>query len=65
MTKLTLVLLLIRTKFITYFLKKEILYSDVTDKEFFILPIFINDNEVFIFSNNYFYNNWNKIKKMI
>ena len=44
------------------FFKKEILYSDVTDKEFFILPIFINDNEVFIFSNNYFYDNWNKIK---
>ena len=47
------------------FFKKEILYSDVTDKEFFILPIFVNDNEVFIFSNNYFYDNWNKIKKMI
>jgi len=45
------------------FFKKEILYSDVTDKEFFILPIFINNNEVFIFSNNYFYDNWNKIKK--
>ena len=44
------------------FFKKEILYSDVTDKEFFILPILVNDNEVFIFSNNYFYNNWNKIK---
>jgi len=44
------------------FFKKELLYSDVTDKEFFILPIFVNDNEVFIFSNNYFYNNWNKIK---
>ena len=45
------------------FFKKEILYSDVTDKEFFILPIFINNNEVYIFSNNYFYDNWNKIKK--
>ena len=45
------------------FFKKEILYSDIADKEFFILPIIINDNEVFIFSNNYFYNNWNKIKK--
>ena len=44
------------------FFKKELLYSDVTDKEFFILPIFVSDNEVFIFSNNYFYNNWNKIK---
>ena len=45
------------------FFKKEILYSNVTDKELFILPIFINNNEVFIFSNNYFYDNWNRIKK--
>jgi len=44
------------------FFEKEILYSDITDKEFFILPILIEDNEVFIFSNNFFYDNWNKIK---
>ena len=30
------------------------------DKEFYILPITIKDNEIFIFSNNYFYENWNK-----
>jgi len=44
------------------FYKKRILYSDITDKEFFILPIFLKENEIFIFSNNYFYTNWNKIK---
>ena len=41
------------------FYKKGILYSDIADKEFFILPILLKENEVFIFSNNYFYKNWN------
>ena len=41
--------------------KNGILYSDITDKEFFILPIFLKENEIFIFSNNYFYTNWNKV----
>ena len=40
--------------------KEGISYSDVADKEFFILPILLNENEIFIFSNNYFYENWNK-----
>ena len=35
-------------------------YSDIVDKEIFILPIILNNNEIFIFSNNYFYENWNK-----
>lgn len=41
------------------FYKKGILYSDISDKEFFILPILIRKNKIFIFANNYFYNNWN------
>ena len=45
------------------FYKKGISYSDIADKEFFILPIFLNENKIFIFSNNYFYENWNKNKK--
>ena len=42
------------------FYEKGILYSDIVDKEFFILPILLNENEIFIFNNNYFYENWNK-----
>ena len=42
------------------FYEKEISYSDIIDKEFYILPITVKDNEIFIFSNNYFYENWNK-----
>ena len=42
------------------FYEKEISYSDINDKEFYILPILIENNEIFIFSNNYFYENWNQ-----
>ena len=42
------------------FYQKGILYSEISDKELYILPILIKDNEIFIFSNNYFYENWNK-----
>ena len=43
--------------------QKGILYSDIIDKEFYILPIILSKNEIFIFSNNYFYENWNVIQK--
>ena len=43
------------------FFKKGISYSDIDDKEFYVLPVLLNENEIFIFSNNYFYENWNNI----
>ena len=42
------------------FYEKEISYSDIKGKEFYILPILMKDNEIFVFSNNYFYENWNQ-----
>ena len=45
------------------FYRKGISYSDISDKELFILPILLNQNRIFIFSNNYYYDNWNKINK--
>ena len=45
------------------FYNKGISYSDISDKEFFILPVLLKDNKIFIFSNNYYYENWNKINK--
>jgi len=45
------------------FYEKGVSYSDIKDKEFFILPVLIKENEIFIFSNNYFYENWNKFDK--
>ena len=43
------------------FYKKGISYSEILDKDLFILPILIKENEIFIFNNNYFYENWNKV----
>ncbi len=45
------------------FYKKGILYSEISDKELYILPILVRNDDIFIFNNNYFYNNWNKIYK--
>ena len=44
------------------FYRKKILYSDIINKEFYILPILIEKNDIFIFSNNFFYSDWNKVK---
>ena len=37
------------------------MYSEISDKEFYVLPILIKENEIFIFNNNFFYKNWNEI----
>ena len=49
-----------KNKIHNLFYDTGISYSDIVDKEIFILPIILNGNEIFIFSNNYFYENWNK-----
>ena len=43
------------------FFKKGISYSEISNKELYILPILIKDNELNIFNNNFFYENWNKV----
>ena len=45
------------------FYNKGISYSDISDKEFFILPVLLKENKIFIFSNNYYYENWNRIDR--
>ena len=45
------------------FFDKGILYSEISEKELYVLPILIKDNEIFIFNKNFFYENWNKIYK--
>ena len=40
------------------FYKKAILYSEITDKELYILPVLIKENIIFVFNNNFFYENW-------
>ena len=42
------------------FYKTGILYSDILDKELYVLPIFITNQEINVFNNNLFYDNWNE-----
>lgn len=51
-----------KNKIHNLFYNRGISYSDIIDKDFFILPIFLKQNEIYIFSNNYFYENWNELK---
>ena len=43
------------------FYNRRISYSEITNKELFILPILKKNNQIFIYNQNFFYNNWNKI----
>ena len=45
------------------FYARGISYSEVSDKEFYVLPIMIKENDIYIFNENYYYKNWNKIYK--
>tara|TARA_Y200000002_G_C22599597_1_gene628909 strand:- start:129 stop:1163 length:1035 start_codon:yes stop_codon:yes gene_type:complete len=46
------------------FYSRNISYSEIFDKELYILPVFIKEDEIYIFNNNFFYENWNKIYKV-
>ncbi len=43
------------------FYERNISYSDIQDKELYILPITIKNNNIFVFNENYFYEYWNKV----
>ncbi len=43
------------------FFKNEILYSEINNKEIYLLPIFQKNNQIFVYNQNFFYENWNKI----
>jgi len=43
------------------FYKKGVSYSKISNKELFILPIFKKKNQIFIYNQNFFYDNWNEI----
>ena len=48
-----------KNKIHNLFYKREILYSDILDKELYILPILISSEGINIFNNNLFYEKWN------
>ena len=52
-----------KEKINNFFQKKGISYTDLSLTDVTIFPINIKGKDIFIFSNNYFYDNWNKTKK--
>ncbi len=45
------------------FYDKNIFYSEALNKELYILPVLKKNKQLFIYNNNYFYENWNKVYK--
>jgi len=43
------------------FYKKGISYSEITNKELYILPVLKKDDQIFIYNQNFFYDKWNEI----
>ena len=42
-----------------FFYQRNILYSDLIDTEIIIFPLLFFEKQMFIYSKNYFYKNWN------
>ena len=43
------------------FYKRGISYSEIIDKELFLLPILKKGNQIFIYNQNFFYDKWNEV----
>jgi len=43
-----------------FFYNRNLLYADISDTEVVIFPLLKEDKKYFIYSKNYFYENWNK-----
>ncbi len=45
------------------FFKNEIFYSEIINKEIYLLPVLKKNDQYFIFNQNFFYSNWNEVFK--
>ena len=50
-----------KEKFHKLFFARGISYSDINNKELYLLPILKKDEQIFIYNENYFYDNWNEV----
>jgi len=48
-----------KNKVHNFFYQRNILYSDIANTEIVLFPLLRNKNEYFIYSQNYFFKNWN------
>ena len=49
-----------REKLHRLFYERRVLYSEIMNKEIYILPILKKDNKYYVYNQNFFYENWNK-----
>ena len=49
-----------KEKIIIYFPEKNILQSEIQNKELYLLPILKKKIKLTLFNQNYFYDNWNE-----
>ena len=49
-----------KEKIHNFFYQKNILYSDIINTDMIIFPLLVSDKQYFIYTKNYFYENWNK-----
>ena len=52
-----------REKINSFFFTKNISYADISKTKIVILPILVEEDKFYIYSENYFYKNWNSEKK--
>ncbi|MDA7606539.1 hypothetical protein N8726_02945 [Pelagibacteraceae bacterium] len=43
--------------------KRRISYADISNISLVLLPILIKDNDILLYNENFFYKNWNELKK--
>jgi len=51
-----------RDRIHNFFYQKNILYSDIINTNMIVFPLLIKDNQYFIYTKNYFYENWKNDK---
>ncbi len=49
-----------RKKINNFFYQKNILYADIQETDIVLFPVLIKNENFYLFSENYFFNNWNK-----
>ena len=60
-SKITFNIFFDKEKIYDLFYKRNILYSEISDKELYILPVFKKNEKILIYNQNFFYNHWNRI----
>ena len=52
----------IKKRYIIYFIILKFSYSDINQYEIYFLPIHKKNEKLYVYNQNYFYENWNKIE---